>query len=176
MNPDGQSDPTAQARAPLVRGVEPFDTSYRRERRSIVGLAYVLSHSRLAPEDLSQDAFTAAYRRWEEVGRLDDPGAWVRGVVANRSVSRFRRRLAELRALPRLVAGQRPARLPELDAEATELWAEVGRLSPRQRQVVAPRYLDGMKPARCGCWYQKTPGPPGLRRRSRCPTDTLRGE
>ena len=144
MNTDEHSDPTPPRRAPLIRGVEPFDTFYRSERRSIVGLAYVLSHSRLAAEDLAQDAFTAAYRRWEEVGRLDDPGAWVRRVVANRSVSRFRRRLAELRTLPRLVAGQRPGRLPELDAEAAELWAEVGRLSARQRQVIALHYLDGM--------------------------------
>ena len=75
---------------------------------------------------------------------MDNPGAWVRKVVANRSVSRFRRKLAEVRSLTRLVAGQRPGRLPELEAEATELWAEVGRLSTRQRQVVALRYLEGM--------------------------------
>lgn len=144
MNTDRRTDLTPNGRPPLIRGLEPFEAFYRREHRAIVGLAYVLSHSRLAAEDLAQEAFTAAFRRWEEVGRLDNPGAWVRRVVANRSVSRFRRRLAELRALTRQVAGPGPGRLPELEAEATELWAEVGRLSARQRQVVALHYLDGM--------------------------------
>lgn len=141
---DGHTDLTAAGHAQLVRGLEPFDTFYRRERRAVVGLAYTLSHSRLAAEDLAQEAFTVAYRRWEEVGRFDNPGAWVRRVVANRSVSGFRRRLAELRALTRLLPGQRPIRLPEMEAEATELWAEVARLSNRQRQVVALHYVDGM--------------------------------
>jgi RNA polymerase sigma factor (sigma-70 family) len=144
MNLDGPAEPTPLDEHQLVRGLEPFDAFYRRERRSLVGLAYVLSGSRMAAEDLAQEAFTAAYRRWDEVGRFDNPGAWVRRVVANRSVSRFRRSLAELRTLARLVTRQQPGRLPELEAEAAELWAEVGRLSARQRQVVALHYLDGM--------------------------------
>ncbi|MGH8915077.1 MAG: hypothetical protein ACRDZM_11260 [Acidimicrobiia bacterium] len=41
----------------------------------------------------------AAFRSWARVGQLDDPAAWVRSVVANRSVSVFRRSVSELKAL-----------------------------------------------------------------------------
>jgi hypothetical protein len=62
--------------------IEPFDVFYRRELRPVVGLAYVLTGRRSAAEDLAQEAFVAAYRRWRDIGGYDDPGAWVRRVVA----------------------------------------------------------------------------------------------
>jgi len=73
-------------------------------------LAYALSGSRLGADDLAQEAFLAAYRDWQSIGRYNNPGAWVRRVVDNRSVSMFRRRSAELRPLIRLrnVLSQRP--------------------------------------------------------------------
>ena len=66
---------------------ENFDTFYKAELQRVVGLAYVLSGSRSAAEDLAQDGFVAAYRHWERISSFDDPGAWVRRVVANRGVS-----------------------------------------------------------------------------------------
>ena len=81
---------------------EPFDEFYAREVGPVVGLAFVLSGSRVGAEDLAQEGFLAAYRNWQRVGSMDDPGAWVRRVVANRAVSGFRRRNAELRAMLKL--------------------------------------------------------------------------
>ncbi len=82
--------------------IEPFDVFYRRELRPVVGLAYVLTGRRSAAEDLAQEAFVAAYRRWRDIGGYDDPGAWVRAVAMNHARSRVRRRATEARALVRL--------------------------------------------------------------------------
>jgi RNA polymerase sigma-70 factor (ECF subfamily) len=117
-----------------------LDDLYRREYRSVVALAYGLSGSRSAAEELTQDAFLEAHRAWDRIGSYDDPGAWVRRVVANRSVSRVRRSVAEMRAITRIAARRElPTELPESDAE---FWRAVRRLPDRQAQVVALHYLE----------------------------------
>src|SRR5512132_3849516 len=81
---------------------ERFEEVYLREFTGVFALAYALSGSRWAAEDIAQDAFVVAHRQWDRVGGYDDPGAWVRRVAANLAVSAVRRRLAEARALVRL--------------------------------------------------------------------------
>ena len=122
---------------------EDFQVFYAREFRPVVGLAYVLLGSRSGAEDVTQEAFVAALRAWDRVGGFADPGAWVRRVVANRSVSWFRRRVAEGKALMRL--GRLDGQTVEIDAEARELWDEVRRLPRRQAQAIALHYLDQRK-------------------------------
>lgn len=119
---------------------EDFQAFYGREFRSVVGLAYVLLGSHSGAEDLAQEAFLAALRDWDRVCGFDNPGAWVRRVVANRSVSWFRRRAVEAKALMRL--GRSDGEVVEIEAEARELWDEVRHLPRRQAQVIALHYLD----------------------------------
>ncbi len=129
--------------APVLRAAEDFAAFFRREYRPVLGLAAVLTGSRSVAEELAQDAFLAALRSWERVAGLDNPGAWVRRVVANRSVSAFRRRVAEAKALLRW--GQPDAAAAALDAEAKiDLWREVRRLPGRQAQAVALTYLHDL--------------------------------
>lgn len=120
---------------------ENFDSFYRREIRQVVGLAYVLSGSRSGAEDLAHEGFLAAYRQWDRIASFDDPGAWVRRVVANQSVSTIRRRTAEVRALLRL---DTPSfELIDVPAESAHIWHAVRRLPKRQAQVVVLRHVDG---------------------------------
>jgi RNA polymerase sigma-70 factor (ECF subfamily) len=105
-------------------------------------LAYALSGSRLAADDIAQEALLAAYKGWEEVGRLDNPGAWARRVVANKSVSVFRKRMSETKSLARLALHRPLAVLPELDTESEWLWKEVRRLPGRQVQIIVLRYYE----------------------------------
>jgi RNA polymerase sigma-70 factor (ECF subfamily) len=127
----------------VVRAVEPFDRFYEREFRSVVGLAYALSGSRAASEDLAQEAFIAAHRNWDRIGGYDKPEAWVRRVVSNLSVSRFRRRANEVKALTRLAGFRSESSvLPELPSEAEAFWSNVRRLPKRQAQVIALHYLE----------------------------------
>jgi DNA-directed RNA polymerase specialized sigma24 family protein len=88
-------------RPEVERPPETFEDFYRREYTPVVGLAYALSGSRSSAEDLAQEAFFAAHRNWEKIASYDQPGAWVRRVVANLSVSAFRRRVTEAKAIAR---------------------------------------------------------------------------
>jgi RNA polymerase sigma factor (sigma-70 family) len=128
----------------VVRAVEPFERFYRRTYRPMVGLAVVLSARRDVAEDIAQEALIAAFRSWGRVGQLDDPVAWVRRVVANRSVSWFRRSIVEVKSLIRL--GRSSSGGTDSDfVEALELWANVRRLlSRRQAVAVALRYAEGL--------------------------------
>jgi RNA polymerase sigma-70 factor (ECF subfamily) len=121
-------------------GLASFEDLYRRDRRAVVALAYALSGSRSGAEELAQEAFLAAFKAWDRIGAYEDPGAWVRRVVVNRSVSGVRRRVAEVRALARLA--NRPAPPGELATADAEFWRAVRALPHRQAQVVALHYVE----------------------------------
>lgn len=117
-----------------------FDELYRREYRPLVALAYGLSGSRAAAEEIVQDAFLAAHRQWRHISTYDAPSMWLRRVVANRSVSTVRRRVAEAKALTRVGGwANRPQPLPE---QHDELWRAVRRLPDQQAKAVLLRYVD----------------------------------
>jgi RNA polymerase sigma-70 factor (ECF subfamily) len=124
--------------------IESFDAFFRREYRPVLGLAISLTKDRWAAEDVAQEAFTEAQRRWEQIGMLDLPGAWVRRVVANKSVSRWRRLGAEAKAMRRMPGPMNPSPDPELAAETTEVLDALRSLPKRQAQVLALTYIEGL--------------------------------
>jgi RNA polymerase sigma factor (sigma-70 family) len=132
---------------PAAGQPERFEDVYLREFTSVFALAYAMSGSRWAAEDIAQDAFVAAHRQWDRIGDYDDPGAWVRRVAANRAVSVVRRRLAEARALVRLAARQQEQAYAALPGEDGDFWRVVRRLPRRQAQVVALVALGGLSTA-----------------------------
>ena len=127
---------------PVVRSLPEFESFYEREYEAVAALALALSGSRLASDDLAQEAFLAAYRRRGEIGRYDNPGAWVKRVVANRSVSSFRRTMAQARAITRLGSGLAP--VPDLSADTVDIWRAVRQLPKRQAQTIALHYLEDL--------------------------------
>jgi RNA polymerase sigma-70 factor, ECF subfamily len=126
-----------------VGASETFEEFYEREFRPVVGLAYALSGSRSGAEDIAQEAFLVAHRDWDRVGTYDQPEVWVRRVVANLSVSLFRRSAVEAKTLARMAIGYTPA-LPELSADDAEFWHAVRSLPRRQAQVIALHYLEDL--------------------------------
>jgi RNA polymerase sigma factor (sigma-70 family) len=116
---------------------EGFEAFYLREYHAVVRLAYALSGSRLAAEDIAQEAFLRAFRDWE---RIRQPSGWVRKVTVRRAGRTVHRRLLEARALARMLASRGPAvaELPEQDAE---VWRAVRALPRRQAQVIALHYV-----------------------------------
>ena len=138
----GRSDPvTKRTEGTAVGSSGTFEEFYEREFRAVVGLAYALSGSQSSAEDLAQEAFLVAHRDWDRVGRYARPGEWVRRVVANLSVSAYRRRVVEAKTLARMALGYTPA-LPELSADDAEFWRAVRSLPRRQAQVIALHYLE----------------------------------
>lgn len=138
---DELESPTDLPDRPVVGAALPsFDGFFRDEYRRVLGLAVVLSGSRPVAEELTMDAFEAALRHWERVSRMDSPGAWVRKVLSNTAVSRFRRMAAEARAKTRLSS------TPEYPVEPTEnaeVWEAVRRLPRRQAQAITLFYVEG---------------------------------
>lgn len=123
--------------------VEPFSEFYRREYLRVVGVAYAITGDRRTAEDVTQDAFIAAHKRWDRIGRYEAPGAWVRRVAANGAISRRRRVRSESNALARVAENLQRVETAELSAETTELWDAVRGLPKRQAQTISLTYLEG---------------------------------
>lgn len=146
-----RSDPTGVVTA------ETFEEFYRKEYLSVVGLAFALSGTRWVAEELAQEAFIAAHRRWERIAGYDQPGAWVRRVVTNLAVSSIRRRVVEAKALVRLGHGERDP-VPERPTGDVEFWEAVRSLPRRQSQVVALHYLEDLPVADIAEVLEMAPG------------------
>jgi RNA polymerase sigma factor (sigma-70 family) len=131
-------------------GDDSFDIFYRRHRTRLVGLAFAISGSRLGSDDLVHDVMELALRDWERIRSRDDPAVWVRRIVANRSVSAYRRRRAEARAIARLALGAEQVTLPQPSTETDWIWSEVRRLPTRQAQVVALTYVEQLTMSEIG--------------------------
>jgi RNA polymerase sigma factor (sigma-70 family) len=77
--------------------------------------------------------------RWDRVGTMDSPTAWVFKVALNHARRSARRRTVERRLLIRNAA---EAAVP---APAGEIWEIVSALPPRQREVVVMRHVGDLK-------------------------------
>lgn len=137
MRPITQADAVGVDRGPTELPQD-FDAFYRREMPRLVTYARALAGPAHA-YDMAQESMLAAYQRWDEVAACDSPVAWVRRVCSNRSVSAYRRRVAEARSLVRL--GWRREPVAQAEEPDAELWSEVRRLPARQAQTVALHYL-----------------------------------
>lgn len=127
----------------VVRAAEPFETFFRREFPKMVAVAYAISGSRWAAEELAQEACLRAFRSWDSVSRYDRPGAWLRRVTINLANSLLRRRVSEAKALQRTLLGS----IEVVDAhpvEEADFWEQVKSLPRRQREVIVLHYVDGM--------------------------------
>jgi RNA polymerase sigma-70 factor (ECF subfamily) len=121
------------------RDLDSFTTFYESEYRAVLAFAASLCRDVHAAEDLTQEAFIAAQRRWKSLQSFDRPDLWVRRVVANRSVSRWRRLDNDERRVRKLAA----VRPREEDPQPSDdVWRLVRELPPRQAQVIALTYLE----------------------------------
>lgn len=120
-----------------------FDQFYAATSRRTLALAYALTGNWGDAEDLVQDAFSAAHRKWPQVSGYDDPSSWVRRLVLNRSVSRWRRAQREALAVVRLGSRSRDAVAVD-DPIDPQFWAAVRRLPAQQARAVALFYVDDL--------------------------------
>lgn len=109
-------------------------------------LAELLTRDRGHAEDLAQHAFTAAFAAWPRI-RDGDPEAYVRQCIVNKHRDRWRRGLWRERPAERLE--DRPTvgdHAGEVTTRAVVL-AALGRLSARERTVIALRFYCGLTEA-----------------------------
>lgn len=115
--------------------VESFDGFYLREYRNVYAIALALTRDRTEAEDVTQEAFTAAYRSWD---KITNPSGWIRVTVTRRIMSLWRRLSVARRAAPRLGTDE----LDEIPEDTIDFWSEVTRLPLRQAQAIALYYLE----------------------------------
>jgi RNA polymerase sigma-70 factor, ECF subfamily len=120
-----------------------FDDFYSRGYRRCAALGYVLTGSSADADDLVQEAFSTAFRRWSEIAGYDDPLAWVRKVMVNNAMSRGRRLRREVIAIARFGNRPQPA-APEIDSADRELWHIVSQLPKQQAAAIALHYVDDL--------------------------------
>ncbi len=131
MSPMGVADVEALAQ-PSPR----FEDFYRAQLEPMLRLAYLLTQSRAAAEDVVQDSFLRIQPRW---GTLDSPAAYLRRTVTNACYSwhRRRRREAALTVTP-----PEPAEAPH-----DEMWDALAQLPPRRRAALVLRYYQDLSEA-----------------------------
>ena len=108
----------------------------------------VCGHHRAEAEDLLQGVLERAYRRWGRICRGGDPERYVKAMLVNASVDRWRR----LRRRPEVPPGPGAAGPSVPDqaaavADRDELVRALAKLPPRQRAVIVLRYLEDLSEA-----------------------------
>lgn len=115
-----------------------LDAVFRREfARLARSLAVVDGHE--AAADAVQEAFVSAASRWSRVGRLEDPGGWIRRAALNRLLNHRRdrtRRLEILRAI-------HPVSEVDLDPLDLDLLRAIRALPRRQSLAISLHHLGG---------------------------------
>ncbi len=127
-----------------------YTVFFQAEFARMVSLASTICGDYQQGEDVAQEAMSRAHRHWDRISTYDRPGAWVRRVTINLSLSATRRLKRELNVLRRIGTENRfdePATV-EPAAESLvldrEVWDAVGQLAPRQRAVIALFYQEDM--------------------------------
>jgi RNA polymerase sigma-70 factor (ECF subfamily) len=111
-----------------------FEDVYRREYPGLVAVATALTGDLGDGEDVVQDTMVRAFVRWDDVGRLERPGAWCHRVLLNACRSRWRRRRTEHRFWARSRREERS--MAEPSADVMVFWALVRELPQRPRLSV----------------------------------------
>jgi RNA polymerase sigma-70 factor (sigma-E family) len=106
---------------------------------AMVRLAYALTGDQGHAEDVAQTAFARAYASWPRVSRAGNPEAYVRRIVINENLNRFRKHRVAERLTGMLPESSTPDATRESD-ERSALIAALQQLGPRQRAVVVLRY------------------------------------
>ena len=121
-------------------------------------VAYLLTGSEHAAEELLQDCLVKLYSRWRRVSANGDPNAYVRRMLANGNVSRWRRSRRERPVDMTPAAGNASADLGTFAAavgpretwpseqrdHAVELRRALMRLPPGQRAVAVLRHFEDL--------------------------------
>ena len=122
-----------------------FDQWARSRLRGLLRFAMVLCCDRGLAEDVVQDTLIKVHRNWDRIDRLDNPDAYVRRMLVNEYLS-WRRKWARLIPVPEIWAHEERSEPDHAEehADRAELIAELAKLPPRQRAVLALRYFAGL--------------------------------
>jgi RNA polymerase sigma-70 factor (sigma-E family) len=131
-------------RPPAASTTPSFDDWVTARGPSLLRFAYVVTGSQHAAEDAVQDALARACERWARVGRTLDPDSYVRRMIVNAHISRWRRTRRESPVEAVLAADPSPDHSEGL-GRADAVWAVCRELPPRQRAAVVLRFYEDLE-------------------------------
>jgi RNA polymerase sigma-70 factor (ECF subfamily) len=120
-----------------------FGRLFERAGGLLFGYAFLLTGDRGEAEDLVQEAFLRAWRDWKRVSSLESPDTWLRRVVHNLAIGRWRRLAVRRARSPILAVTTSPA----LSAEHLDVVRALNRLPPRQREALVLVAFTQLTPA-----------------------------
>ena len=112
-----------------------FTEWYNQEHARLVATMVLVTGDIDMSADAVAEAFARAREHWGRGSAMAHPTGWTYRVALNVARRSARRSAMEHRLLARTPS------LPDVPAPAGELWAIVGELSRRQREVVVLRYI-----------------------------------
>ena len=119
-----------------------FARLYHEEFAVAAHAAYTINRSAVRAEELAQDAFAAAYARWDHVRALDRPGAWVRRVAINLAL-KDRDKQRRVRTTPDGVVDAQVR--DRVDRESRDVLKDaIDALPQQQRLAVVLHYLHDL--------------------------------
>lgn len=120
-----------------------YEATFRSEYPRLVALGVMMSGSVDVGHDLAQETMVRAYDRWEQVGDYEHLGGWLRRVLKNLVIDRYRRAKREAVALDRLDRRE----VSDVDPDVAQWSRLVATLPPRQRVVITLFYGDDLSVA-----------------------------
>ncbi|GCD90601.1 SigE family RNA polymerase sigma factor [Nocardioides sp. LS1] len=125
---------------------EEFAEFVRAQHASLFRTAYLMTGDYQRAEDIVQTALVKVFLRWRRIQSMSQPGAYAKRIVANQTLSWWRRRSSTESVVATLgdrgVPGHEQ-RVTERDA----MWRAVLQLPPRQRAVIVLRYYEDLSEA-----------------------------
>jgi RNA polymerase sigma-70 factor (sigma-E family) len=122
--------------------VPDFDSWVAARGPALLRLAYVLTGNGADAEDVVQDALSRALPRWSRISTVDDPDAYVRRMVVNAHLSRWRK--LRRREVPVEVVHDRPVPAGVGAEDRDRLWRACRALPPDQRTAVVLRFYEDL--------------------------------
>lgn len=119
----------------VARTPADFDDFVREVSPSLTRVAIASTRDPSSAQDLVQDAFLEAFRRWDDISSLDRPDLWVRRVLINRGIDRARRKQRFAALLPALRSRAEASPL----GDTIGYWDAVAALEPTRAKVVTLR-------------------------------------
>ena len=125
-----------------------FSAVFREEYPRLWAVAFALVGDTHLAEEITMEAFSAAFSSWGRVCRAENRSAYLRKMVLNLCRSRWRRRKIELRV--QAVVEGRGEREPNKawaskdSDERIDVWAVLATLPERQRACVVLRYYGDL--------------------------------
>lgn len=121
-----------------------LDELYERHVPSARALAFVLTGSPEAAEDLVHDAFIRVAGRFQHLRRPEAVSAYLRRTVVTLHLSRLRRLRLERRYLAEQGPRWEPASAMPDVAGREDLWTALQGLPPRQRAALVLRFYEDL--------------------------------